>query len=388
MKNTFTKILSYVLVAVIASVTTVCCCVAALQPSAEDSKLLRLQSLLNQCFIGEVDRTKLNDAAASAMVDALGDRWSYYISAEEYGNYQNAMNNVTVDTGITVQALEDGSGYLVLSVTGNSPAVEAGLQKNDVILAADGNSLAGLSQAETSALLRGEAGTQVRLTVRRGGEVKEFTVTRKSFRIPVATYTMLEGNVGLVTIENFDARCAEETIAAIKALQDQGATALIFDVRNNPGGYKHEMVKVLDYLLPSGELFKSEDYRGSVEIDYSDDACVELPMAVLINGDSYSAAEFFAAALNDYDAAIVVGEKTSGKGYFQSTFELGDGSAVNLSIGKYYTPGGISLAGVGLTPEVPLVVDEYTAYMIAVDALEPTEDPQIMAAVNVLKSVN
>ena len=388
MKNIFVKIMSYVLVAAIAAVTTVCCCVAFLQPSVEDGKLLRLQSLLDQCFIGEVDRTKLNDAAASAMVDALGDRWSYYISAEEYGNYQNAMNNVTVDTGITVQALEDGSGYLVLSVTGNSPAVEAGLQKNDVILAADGNSLAGLSQAETSALLRGEAGTQVRLTVRRGGEVKEFTVTRKSFRIPVATYTMLEGNVGLVTIENFDARCAEETIAAIKALQDQGATALIFDVRNNPGGYKHEMVKVLDYLLPSGELFKSEDYRGSVEIDYSDDACVELPMAVLINGDSYSAAEFFAAALNDYDAAIVVGEKTSGKGYFQSTFELGDGSAVNLSIGKYYTPGGISLAGVGLTPEVPLVVDEYTAYMIAVDALEPTEDPQIMAAVNALKSVN
>ena len=388
MKNIFVKIMSYVLVAAIAAVTTVCCCVAFLQPSVEDGKLLRLQSLLDQCFIGEVDRTKLNDAAASAMVDALGDRWSYYISAEEYGNYQNAMNNVTVDTGITVQALEDGSGYLVLSVTGNSPAVEAGLQKNDVILAADGNSLAGLSQAETSALLRGEAGTQVRLTVRRGGEVKEFTVTRKSFRIPVATYTMLEGNVGLVTIENFDARCAEETIAAIKALQDQGATALIFDVRNNPGGYKREMVKVLDYLLPSGELFKSEDYRGSVEIDYSDDACVELPMAVLINGDSYSAAEFFAAALNDYDAAIVVGEKTSGKGYFQSTFELGDGSAVNLSIGKYYTPGGISLAGVGLTPEVPLVVDEYTAYMIAVDALEPTEDPQIMAAVNALKSVN
>lgn len=388
MKNTFTKILSYVLVAVIASVTTVCCCVAALQPSAEDSKLLRLQSLLNQCFIGEVDRTKLNDAAASAMVDALGDRWSYYISAEEYGNYQNTMNNVTVGIGITVQALEDGSGYLVLSVTGNSPAVEAGLQKNDVIIAADGKSLAGLTQSEASALLRGEANTQVRLTVRRGGEVKEFIVTRKSFRIPVATYTMLEGNIGLVTIENFDARCAEETIAAIKALQEQGATALIFDVRNNPGGYKHEMVKVLDHLLPSGELFKSEDYRGSVEIDYSDDACVELPMAVLINGDSYSAAEFFAAALNDYDKAIVVGEKTTGKGYFQSTFELGDGSAVNLSIGKYYTPAGISLAGVGLTPEVIEVVDEYTAYMIAVNALEPTEDPQILAAVNALKTAN
>lgn len=388
MKNVLTKIVSYILVAVIAAVTTVCCCVAVMKPSVEDSKLLRLQSLLDSCFIGEVDRTKLNDAAASAMVDALGDPWSYYISAQEYENYQNTMNNVSVGIGITVQAAEDDSGYRIISVTGNSPALEAGLQKNDVIIAADGNSLAGLTQEEASALLRGEANTQVRLTVRRGEEVKEFTVTRKSFRIPVATYTMLEGNIGLVTIENFDARCADETIAAIKALQDQGATALIFDVRNNPGGYKHEMVEVLDYLLPYGLLFKSVDYAGNTSEDYSDDACLDIPMAVLINENSYSAAEFFAAALNDYDKAIVVGEKTTGKGYFQNTFELGDGSAVNLSVGKYYTPAGISLAGVGLTPEVLEVVDAYTAYMIALDAVEPTEDPQIMAAVNALKSAN
>ena len=204
----------------------------------------------------------------------------------------------------------------------------------------------------------------------------------------MATGQMLDGNIGLITIENFDARCADETIAAVESLRKQGAVALIFDVRNNPGGYKHELVKVLDHLLPEGVIFKSEDYLGNTSEDRSDASFVDLPMAVLVNGSSYSAAEFFAAALNDYDAAVVVGQKTFGKGYFQTTFELSDGSAVNLSIGKYYTPNGISLAGVGLTPDEEVAVDDLTAYYIAVDALEPEEDPQIMAAVNALKSAN
>ena len=145
---------------------------------------------------------------------------------------------------------------------------------------------------------------------------------------------------------------------------------------------------MLDYLLPAGELFRSEDYRGQTSVDYSNEAFLDMPMAVLINGNSYSAAEFFAAALDEYDAAIVVGEKTTGKGYFQSTFQLSDGSAVNLSIGKYFTPKGGSLAGVGLQPQVEQLVDEHTAYLIAVDALDPMEDPQILAAVNALKSTN
>lgn len=248
--------------------------------------------------------------------------------------------------------------------------------------------MSGMNQDEVTSLLNGEIGSQVTLMVLRGETELQFTLTRKTFQIPVARLQMLEDKIALITIENFDARCAEESIAAIRSAQEQGATALIFDVRNNSGGYKSEMVKVLNYLLPSGELFKAEDYNGNVEIDYSDADCVELPMAVLINGRSYSAAEFFAAALNDYDVAVVVGEKTVGKGYFQNTFDLGDGSAVNLSTGKYYTPSGISLAGVGLTPEVPSAVDEYTAYFIAMDALEPEEDPQILAAINALKSAN
>ena len=159
---------------------------------------------------------------------------------------------------------------------------------------------------------------------------------------------------------------------------------MIFDVRNNPGGYAHELVDVLDHLLPEGELFRTEDYTGKQAVEKSDADCLQLPMAVLVNGNSYSAAEFFAAALSEYEWAEVVGEKTTGKGYYQVTYQFSDGSAVGLSVGKYYTPKGISLAGVGITPDVLVPVDQETANAIYAQTLEPEKDPQIQAAVKKL----
>ena len=387
MKNTIQKVLSYVLVAAIASGTTLLCCFFDMR-NDQPSKLQELQAIVEYYFIGEADTYAMEEAAASAMIEALKDRWSFYMSAEEYLGYQDTMANSYVGVGVTVQVRKDGTGLDVISVSANGPAESAGILSGDVLIAVDGTSLAGKTSEDARLLIRGEENTQVVLTVDRNGQTLEFTVTRRSFQVPVAVGKMLEDKIGLVTIENFDSRCAQETIAAIESLRQQGATALIFDVRNNPGGYKHEMVQVLDYLLPAGELFRSEDYRGQTSVDYSNEAFLDMPMAVLINGNSYSAAEFFAAALDEYDAAVVVGEKTTGKGYFQSTFQLSDGSAVNLSVGKYFTPKGVSLAGVGLQPQVEQLVDEHTAYLIAVDALDPMEDPQILAAVNALKSAN
>ena len=384
MKKNLMRVLSYVLVALVAASTT---CLCFLYAQKQDSgKLQEVQSLLDHYFIGEADQKIIEDAAASAMVGALDDRWSYYMTAEQYLSYQDTMSNSYVGVGITVKARVDQQGIDIIDVTAGGPAAEAGLLAGDVLVAVDGSSTLGMELNAVSALIRGEEGTQVKLTVLRGGEQKDFTLTRKKFETPVATYEMLEGKIGLITIDNFDARCAKETIAAIETLRAQGATALIFDVRNNPGGYKHELVELLDYLLPEGPLFRTEDYRGREEVDHSDGDHLDMPMAVLVNLNSYSAAEFFAAALDEYDAAIVVGEKTFGKGYFQSTFQLSDGSAVNLSIGKYYTPKGNSLAGVGLMPEVEEIVDEATAAAIAAGTLDPMEDPQIIAAINALKS--
>lgn len=382
MKNKIWKILSYVLVAVVASVTTLLCFVIDQQKNR--TKLDELGMVVDNYFIGEYDQAKLDDAAASAIVEALGDRWSFYMTAEEYKAYQDTMSNSYVGVGITVQIRQDGQGIDILEVLSGSPAEKAGLKPGDRIIAVDDTSLTDGNAQEGSELIRGEEGTTVSLTVVRGEEQKTFTVERKRFQSIVATGEMLGNNIGLVTIENFDARCAEETIAAIESLKNQGATSLIFDVRNNPGGYKDELVEVLDYLLPEGEIFRTEDYRGEVETEQSDAACLDMPMAVLVNLNSYSAAEFFAAALDDYDAAVVVGEKTYGKGYFQTAIPLSDGSAVNLSIGKYFTPKGQSLAGVGLTPEVEVIVDEETAASIYYGILEPDEDPQIQAAVDAL----
>jgi carboxyl-terminal processing protease len=234
-------------------------------------------------------------------------------------------------------------------------------------------------------LVRGKEGTFVDITVRRGEEELTLSVERKTVQTPVATGEMLEGNVGLVRIVNFDARCYSESVAAIEQLLEQGATALVFDVRNNPGGYKTELVKLLDYLLPEGDLFLSENYKGETSVDRSDAKYLDVPMAVLVNGRSYSAAEFFAAALSEYEAAITIGQQTTGKGYFQNTFLLSDGSAVAISTGRYKTPKGVSLEGVGITPDVVVTVDEITDYYIYAGTLPAMEDPQILAAIDALK---
>lgn len=384
MENKLWKTLSYILVAALASFASLAIFTATM-PEPEYSKLDQLADLIEERFIGESDRTAMEDAAADAMVNSLGDEWSYYIPASAYQAHVERMNNAYVGVGITILVREDGEGFEVTKVNAGGPAEEAGMLPGDVIIAIEGQSTAGMDTDTASNLVRGEEGTQVILTVRRGTESLDLTVTRKMVLTPVATGRMLDGSIGLITITNFDDRCFDETRAAIESLREQGALALIFDVRNNPGGYKHELVNVLDYLLPEGPLFRSEDYKGNTNVDDSDADCLDIPMAVLVNGSSYSAAEFFAAALREYEWALVVGEQTYGKGYFQTTILLDDGSAVGLSIGKYTTPNGVSLAGVGITPDVVVEVDEETAFGIYAGTLDPEEDPQIQAAVAALK---
>lgn len=381
MKQKVLQIGSYILVAALASALTL----AGMGGAGKVSKLSQLQSLIEERYIEGADSTVLEDAAADAMVAATGDRWSYYIPASEYETYQENMANAYVGVGITILSSEEVEGFQIMSVTPGGPAEEAGVQVDDLLIGVDGEDVRQSDASQVRNLVRGEEGTDVVLTLLREETELELTVQRRHMETPVATYTMLEDQVGLVTIENFDSRCSEETIAAIEALREQGAEKLIFDVRNNPGGFADELVKVLDYLLPEGDLFRTERYDGYEDVDVSDENFLDMPMAVLVNGDSYSAAEFFAAALQEYEAAIVVGEHTSGKGHFQTTYQLSDGSAVALSIGRYYTPKGVCLEGVGIEPDVPVTVDEDTAMEIYFDSLPREEDPQIQAALDALK---
>ena len=346
-----------------------------------EAKTAEIGAYLDRFFIDDYDEEKLADAAASAMVEATGDRWSYYLTAEEKSSYDEQMQNAYVGIGVTITAQKELGGMRIEAVTADGPAEKAGLLTGDIITEVEGEKTLDLGMTGTRTKVRGEEGTFVTLTILRGEESFPVSVERRSIQTPVATYEMLDGQIGYIKIANFDTRCAEETNAAMDELIAQDAKALIFDVRNNGGGYKNELVKVLDKILPEGILFQSEDYQGSKQIDRSDADCIDLPMAVLVNQDSYSAAEFFAAAIQEYDWGTVVGTKTVGKGNFQTAFTLSDGSMLNLSIGKYYTPQGRSLTDTGITPDVEIALSDEDGAKLYYGQLEKADDAQLQAAI-------
>lgn len=358
-----------------------------LGPGIGQSKLEELENIILQQYIDGADPKVLEDAAAEAMVKATGDRWSYYIPADQYDAVMDNKNNTYVGIGITIMATQDGTGLEILKLEPEGPAKEAGILPGDILTAVEGQSVKDLGTNGAADLIQGEPGTFVNVEVLREGEPLSFTVERRQIQQQVATYEMLPDKVGYIKIVNFNTNCAKDTIAAVDALIEQGAESLVFDVRFNPGGYTSELVEVLDYLLPEGPLFRGVDYLGNETLDESDADCIDLPMAVLVNSDSYSAAEFFAAALQEYDWATVVGEQTVGKSNFQYTLRLKDGSAVALSTGHYFTPNGVNLTEAGgLTPDVVSEVDEETAAKIYSDLLEPADDPQLQDALSALKS--
>lgn len=350
-----------------------------------EKKLKEILAIIDHYYVDDFDTDSLGDYLAQAAVAATGDRWSYYVSAEDYASYEEQNNNAYVGIGVTIQKMnEDDPGYTILSVTRDSPAQAAGVLQEDMILAIDGVSVADLTTNETRDLVRGEEGTSLVLTIRRDGEDMDVTVLRAVIETDVVVYELLPTGEGYIKINNFDTHCARDTLAAIEDLQSQGATALIFDLRFNPGGMKDELVRILDYLLPEGPLFRSVNYKGEESVDYSDAACLELPMAVLVNEDSYSAAEFFAAALQEYGAGVIVGTQTCGKANYQQTFRLSDGSAIAISTGHYQTPNGVTLAEVGVTPDVIVEVDEQTYADLYYDKVEHKDDSQLQAAIDAI----
>lgn len=377
--KTFIRVMSYLATALLACALTLHLCTGNLSGV---SKLDQVKYLIETRFIGEADMDQADDAAAKAMVASLGDRWSQYLTAQENAAYSEQTANAYVGIGVTISP--DENGFLVTEVQPGSGAQEAGILPGDIIVGAQGQSAQGITTSQLRDLIRGPEGTTVTLEILRDGESLSPEVERRQILTQVVSSQMLDGNIGLIAISNFDTRCAQESIAAIESLREQGAVALIFDVRYNPGGYASELVELLDYLLPQGELFRTIDYTGKEKIDYSDESFLDMPIAVVCNQSSYSAAEFFPAAIQEYGAGVIVGTPTVGKGYFQYTYQLSDGSGLNLSVGKYFTPQGKSLADVGIQPDILVEVDEETEDAIYLGTLEPQDDPQIMAAVEAL----
>lgn len=348
--------------------------------------LLQAQRLVDEKFVGEYDRDIHRQTTLNAMVEGLGDRWSYYLTPSQYQSTLAARANTYVGIGVTVSR-EDPDDLVILEVTEGGPAAEAGVLAGDILRAVDGTEITPENREDCIAAIRGEEGTTVVLTIQRtDGTLEEVTVERRTIQEISADWILTEDEVGLITIYNFYSGVADSVTQAVEDLQAQGARALILDVRYNPGGYVHELVDILDLLLPEGDVFISRQYNGKEKVYTSDEAFVDLPLAVLVNEESYSAAEFLAAQLREAADALVVGTRTCGKGYSQMLYELSDGSAIGLSSARYFTGGGVSLIDVGVEPDPTVeMTDEANAKLLN-GVLPLEEDLQYQAAIRALFS--
>lgn len=346
--------------------------------------LLQSAVLVNTKFVGDYDGTETADAAVAGLTDGLGDRWSHYLTAEQYTASKERSSNRYVGIGVTIDAT-DSRGLLILTVKSGGPAEEAGITVGEIITAVDGVDASDGHQSDGVAAVQGAAGTAVELTLlETDGSQRTVSVIRTEFVEKSVTYELLDGGVGLVTVENFYSGCAQQAEDAVAALEAQGATSLIFDMRNDPGGYVLELTSLLDYLMPEGPIFQDTTRSGKVNVTMSDASCVDLPIAVLVNADTYSCAEFFGAELQEEGRAVIVGTETCGKGYSQETFPLPNGGALVLSTGKYCTGSGVSLIGTGVRLDKAVDLDDTAAAALKAGTLTHEDDTQLQAALALL----
>ena len=351
------------------------------------SKLKTVADIVEKYFVADYEEPEAIEGALAGYVAGLGDQWSAYYTAEQTAAIEEDEANTYVGIGVTY-SIEETTKYQITGVTAGGPADLAGILPGDVLVSADGIQVSTLeSTDELAAIVKGEAGTTVTIVVKRGEEELTFQITRDTVRTYSVTSALLENGVGYIAIADFDSGVDEEVAAHLQSLRDQGAKGFVFDVRNNPGGYLKMMCNSLDTLLPEGIVITTVDKAGG-ETPYTSDAdCLDMPLVVVTNEYSISAAEFFAAALQEYGVAEVVGQKTSGKGYSQQTFNLGDGSSLHISTTRYYTPKGNSLAETGVTPDQLVEMPLEDTYALASGKLEQADDEQLQAAIQTLNNL-
>ena len=366
-------------IAVAAAAVLGCYAVLRWSSPAVETKLREIDRIAASRYVGDLDAEAVADYAAVGYVAGLGDQWSSYIPADQYEQYR--MNSEGQGCGIGVAVISTEDSIRVNLVYDDSPAAQAGIEKGDYIVAAAGLTVEADGADAVIDAIRGDEGTEVSVSVRKDGtdEVQELTMQRAVVTQKMAWGQMLDGSVGYIRIENFHDGAAAQFQDTLDGLLADGAQALVIDVRHNGGGRVKEMSEALDPLLPEGTIMTLRTKDGDETVYSSDADMIDLPIAVLIDDQSISAAEFFAAALQEYDRATLVGTHTTGKGRAQQTFELSDGSAVNLSVEEYFTPNGNSLADVGIAPdiEVTLTEEQQADFYF----LTPEDDPQLQKAV-------
>ena len=322
------------------------------------NSLQTLDSYVREHYLGDIDESELNDGILKGYISGLGDKYSKYLSEEEYLTEQNEGAGQLVGLGLTLT--EDESGYIrIAGMIQDSPVTEAGLMVGDIITLIDGVSVLSVGFDESVEAMRGTEGSEIRLTVRRGGVDKDYTFTRRSIEEISVTGEMISEYVGYIKVTGFKKNTPQQFMNALERLTSNGVRALIFDVRDNGGGIVPSLSECLDPLLPEGVIATAEYKDGHSEtIVYSDETMLDIPMVVLVNKNTASAAELFAASLRDFASAYLIGEKTYGKGVMQETTEFNKNGAVILTVARYKTSLSDCYDGVGIAPDLTLANED------------------------------
>ena len=323
-------------------------------------KLEQIQDILGKNFYFEEDEQKKQDGLIKGYMEGLDDPYSEYYTAEEYAKFMENTEGEYVGVGVQVSQAVDTNVVTVVKVF-DGPAKEAGIEDGDIITEVAGTDVGEMDLDSIVNMIRGTEGTDVVIKVYRklDGKYYEYTVKRRKVENPTVEYKMLDNNIGYVSISSFYEVTANQFIDAVGELNVQGMEGLIIDLRDNGGGLLDIATQMLDFMLPEGKLVYTADKDGNITDEYTstDEQQFTKPLVLLVNGYSASASEIFAGAIKDYGTGTLVGTKTYGKGIVQRMFPLTDGSAVKITIAKYFTPKGNDIHKVGIEPDVKVEFD-------------------------------
>lgn len=341
--------------------------------------------MINYYYLNDIDEEQVEDWMYKGVMAGLEDPYADYYSEEELNSLKESTSGSYKGIGAVMTQDKDTGEISVVRCYENTPAAESGLLPGDIVTKYNGEDTSGLDLTEIVNEIKTGENDEITFTIKREGESeeKEITLTRRAVDIPTVTSEMLENNIGYLEISEFDTVTLEQFQEAKASLESQGMEKLIVDLRNNPGGNLSTVVDILREILPEGLIVYTEDrYGNRTEYSCDGDRELEIPLAVLINGDSASASEIFAGAVKDYGIGILVGTTTFGKGIVQRIVELSDGTAVKLTIAKYYTPKGNNIHDKGIEPDVEVELEEGLEQQITIPK---DQDNQLQKAIEILE---
>lgn len=329
---------------------------AAIDWNKVTDKEEEIYNTIDEYYLNGIDNDKMKDGIYKGMVDSLGDPYTVYYNSEEYKQFTSSSSGTYSGIGVAVSQNVTTGAITIVKTFKKGSGEKEGMKPGDVIYKVEGKKIEGLELSKVVSMIKGEEGTFVKVTVLRDGKEIEFNLKRKKLEVDTVNYRMEERSgkkIGYISVSEFDEVTASQFKNAISELSQEGMEGLVIDLRDNPGGLLDVTCEMLDRMIKKGLLVYTVDKNGKrVDEDATDSDSFDKPVAILVNGNSASASEVFSGAMKDYKAATLVGTRTFGKGIVQSIVPFGDGTAMKVTVSKYYTPNGVNIHGTGIEPDV------------------------------------